>query len=138
MDNIDKLKKLKARLEKAEGGDLSIDRAIRELLDFSHRVLGYPYTSSTDAALGLANRVLPNYAIQIFQSDTPKNAYWEVVFMFDKGDGPEMTMHDEFGPTLPIAILIALMSALIEREENDTIQNHDGKAKAQSTKETSR
>lgn len=72
------------------------------------------FTSSLDAALGLVERVLPGWRVQLFEDDDG----W--LARLKRGNPYGLVALDELPrlPTAPLAVLIALISAILERDKN--------------------
>ena len=110
---------LKTRLEEATGPSRELDCEIAKALnedwyaDDENAVLFCTppkYTKSIDAALELVSRKLPERAWRLgqFKNKEGQAEYWAAM------DGVSVS----YKPSLPIAILTALLSALIAEQEN--------------------
>lgn len=103
---------LVVRVEGAEVGSRELDRAIWNALEFNHS--GEPshaptYTTSLDAALALAERVLPGVRVVIDSAckETGKPA---AGFVFGQ-DGERINGVMNDGATLPLALCAAILKA---------------------------
>jgi hypothetical protein len=127
--DIEQLKALLERLEKAEGADRNLDSSIYNWLVGNHsnepfgmfKFAGCPYyTSSIDASLGLVGEV------------SPAN-HWELygggdIFQFNLGHRvPKSWTHclqrqAGIRKTAPLAILSALLKTLIAQHETEEVE----------------
>ena len=105
------------RLKKMDGPNYAMDREIERLLDggprtsfpqYDHDLQTLRYTASVDAALGLVERMLPGNVWIILN-----RALREV------SDKHNRLVQGITAPELTIAILIALLSALQTKEQNN-------------------
>ena len=103
------LKALAERVEGATGPDINIDYALAA--EFGRPWVLPRYTASIDAALGLVERAWPHkpwFDIEGFNSRPDLAGVWEVAI-----DGTA----EARAPTLPLAILSALLRALLAKGE---------------------
>lgn len=113
------------RLRAATGPDRALDEALFERDHGRKRYRSTfeqyepseeltPYTASLDAALALVERVLPE-ANTLFIEKEPQtkrhSAYWEVSLQRNNVDSGHWA-HNGIAPTAPLAVLIALLTAL--------------------------
>jgi len=129
---LEQLEELKERLTKATGPDSGLDEAIMLVLQPHHADGGYSllevprYTASLDAAIALTNAVLPGYA-RINDGSrigAPWAGYTDKFLCrlyppHEKTTRTAGVHYDGEHQSEPIAILLATVNALIEREKND-------------------
>ena len=112
------LSELIERLEKATGPDSHLDNDICEALmgwperewrsiDYM-KAFGLPVTSSADAAIALADKVLPGEPVNMGWAQTPDTRPWARVGIWS---APDAT-----GPTPALALVTAILSALRSKE----------------------
>lgn len=114
---------LAERVKKAEGPDRELDLALAQALvpdvvvlrrnddDTANEPHTYwEYTGSVDAALGLVERVLPDWRPSTQRS---RSGFHDCYLHFDDETGWLRQSHGQ-APTLPLAIIAALLSALTE------------------------
>ncbi len=131
MTTDDKPAKLLARLMRASGPDQALDEEILAALDCVD-LHPAPITFSVDVALDLVNRVLPDWGWEVMTYDPPvdgeKGHYYVRMSHKNNGDligipiGAVASGGSDY--SLSLAILIALMCALIGREENEQLNHH--------------
>ncbi|CCQ75078.1 hypothetical protein [Magnetospira sp. QH-2] len=97
-----------ARLEKATGGNRELDRALRDAWDPAEQG-DPPYTESVDACLALVKKVLPGWHWHVGWGASGFLPYAMI-----SRDGREF--HAD-GPTVPLALLRAVVKALEEPGE---------------------
>lgn len=116
------LKELIERVKAATGPDRELDEDIRIHFDPVGSVFyseSKAYTGSIDAALALVERCLPGWTVaRMSQGD---NRLWTVELRegFLTSYGKVVIQPDHWqGTTLPLAIILALLTALDKKEEN--------------------
>ena len=114
--DAEKLADLLAKVTAATGPDIEIDAALYVLevprmadvlphwSDVQKRDLITPYTASIDAALALVERMLPGWGVSLHIGDTGASCAVSKPVKFEEIWGS--------APTVPLAILAALLSAL--------------------------
>lgn len=123
------------RLEAAEAGSRELDGEIHLKFSGDYRILydrqwtairdlsgwtttrvafwtGCPaYTSSLDAALALAERVAPDFCLNLTQRRAEKSQFWEVLYLNPKGE-PEAAN----APNAALAMCLAVLKATAAAE----------------------
>jgi len=111
---------LRERVREAEGADREIDWSLYQAFTKDNQAVrnarhlhdGYPlYTASIDAALALVEMVFPEW----------QHVTWGGVFPYGgmaelRSGAPECLVFSGKAETLPLAILDAFLTAMIERE----------------------
>lgn len=97
------------RLGKATGPNYALEREIQDALEPDRKIhVPRPYTSSVDAAIALAEKVLPGEPVNMGWAQTPETRPWARVGAWS---APDAT-----GPTPALALTTAIVSALRDKE----------------------
>lgn len=111
------LTELLGRVEKATGPNYALEVELATALEPARANYTLPppnYTASTDGALSLVERMLPGWRSEHVQSS---DGTWWDCYLGPIGTVPvEANSTDRGMPTLPLAILAALLRALIAQQ----------------------
>lgn len=122
MTDANTLQDLKDRLDKADGPDRELDADLALLGGWTEfpgdnwigpfgEICVPNYTASTDAALGLIERVLPGWRVDFIQQSLDE-PYWTSGLYKRVADTHQIDRASGSAPTAPLALLRALMAAL--------------------------